>query len=282
MAQPKLTNGELIKQYFRGGSIPWSKGYAEYKFDLIYNSIANQEVIEQFKNFNSIPAGFAKGVDERAVEYPWLFSQISIGKTKFLDAGSTFNFKEIIEAPALKEKEITIATFFPERNKFNEKRISYVYADLRELPFRNDWFDEIICQSTLEHIDMDNSMYGYEMKNAGGEKQKSYEYMKVIHELSRILKKDGILLLTFPYGKFENHGFFQQFDHEMISHIATYFNAHGKTELKFLKYLSDGWIISNQNDCEDAFSFNPHTQIGKGNDGAAHSRAICCVRFIKA
>jgi ubiquinone/menaquinone biosynthesis C-methylase UbiE len=29
------------------------------------------------------------------------------------------------------------------------------YGDLRVLPFKDNYFDEIVCQSTLEHIDMD-------------------------------------------------------------------------------------------------------------------------------
>ena len=276
-----ISKKEKLSKYISDGFIPWSDGYWEYRWDYISKIIANESILKTFEKHEPLPLNYGKGLDDRSVEYPWVFSHLKKNSARFLDAGSTFNFPEIINHSTLEKKEKTITTFFPEKHNFSDKRISYVYADLRELPFRDCWFDEIVCQSTLEHIDMDNSMYGYEIKNVGGEKQKSYEYMKVIHELLRILQKDGMLLMTFPYGKFENHGFFQQFDHEMVDRIIGYMNVNGKTEIKFLKYLSNGWAVSSQEDCEVAISYNPHTGIGKGEDGAAHSRAICCLKFIK-
>jgi ubiquinone/menaquinone biosynthesis C-methylase UbiE len=161
--------------------------------------------------------------------------------------------------------------------------VSYVYGDLRELPFKNNFFEEIVCQSTIEHIDMDNSIYGYDLESSLDLfTNKSYEYIKVIEELLRVLKSNGTILLTFPYGKFENHGFFQQFDSEMLRKITNKIEASGSYELTFFKYLPEGWKIASQEECNDAESYNPHTQIGKKDDFAAHSRAICCLKFSKS
>jgi SAM-dependent methyltransferase len=272
---------QVANIFFTNGQIPWSDGYVAYKEESISESISNVTILDEFSK-KKLPANYGYRLDERIVEYPWIFANLKKGKTIFLDAGSTFNFDYLVNNKLIENKEKYIYTFYPEDKSYYHKRISYVYGDLRNLPFRDDFFEEIVCQSTIEHIDMDNSIYGYDLKSTLElVANKSYEYLKVIEELLRVLKTDGQLLLTFPYGKFENHGFFQQFDAEMVARITDKMNDKGSYELTFFKYLPDGWIIASQEECNDSESFNPHTQIGKKDDFAAHSRAICCVKFIQ-
>ena len=269
------------ENYFKNGQIPWSEGYATHKEESIRKSISDYSILNEFSK-KTVPTNYGYRLDERIVEYPWIMANLLKGKTIFLDAGSTFNFDYLLNNELVENKEKYIYTFYPEEKSYNHKKISYIYGDLRNLPFRDDFFEEIVCQSTIEHIDMDNSMYGYDLKSTlelGT--NKSYEYLKVIDELLRVLKKNGQLLLTFPFGKFENHGFFQQFDDEMVNRITDKMKDLGSCELTFFKYLPDGWIVASQEECNDAESFNPHTQIGKKDDFAAHSRAICCVKFIQ-
>ena len=90
-----------------------------------------------------------------------------------------------------------------------------------------------------------------------------------------------MLLLTFPYGKFENHGFFQQFDNEMLQKLLVLLNNLGKTEIDFFLYTVEGWTWSDEKKTSSTESYNPHTGKGKGNDGAAHCRGICCIKFLK-
>lgn len=267
--------------FFKNGQIPWSEGYAVHKEETIIKSVSDAGILDEFSN-KRVPINYGFRLDERIVEYPWIFANLQKNKTVFLDAGSTFNFEYLLNNELIENKEKYIYTFYPEDKSFNQKKISYVYGDLRDLPFKNDFFEEVVCQSTIEHIDMDNSMYGYDLKSTlDVVTSKSYEYLKVIDELLRVLKTNGQLLLTFPYGKFENHGFFQQFDIEMVVRITDKMKNLGGYELTFFKYLPEGWIVASQEECNDSESFNPHTQIGKKDDFAAHSRAICCVKFIK-
>lgn len=267
--------------FLKNGQIPWSEGYGAHKEESINKSISNATILDEFSK-EKVPANYGHRLDERIVEYPWIFANLKKGKTIFLDAGSTFNFEYLLNNELIEKKEKYIYTFYPEDKSYLDKKISYIYGDLRDLPFRDNFFEEIVCQSTIEHIDMDNSMYGYDLKSTiDSVTNKSYEYLKVIEELLRVLKSDGQLLLTFPYGKFENHGFFQQFDKEMLVRIADKMKGLGSYDLTFFKYLPEGWIVASQEDCNDAESYNPHTQMGKKNDFAAHSRAICCLKFIK-
>jgi SAM-dependent methyltransferase len=281
--EKRKIRGEKNKiKFFESGQIPWSVGYVAHKEESIFNNISNESLLVEISN-KSLPVNFGYRLDERVVEYPWIFSQLEKETSIFLDAGSTFNFDYLLDHPLISTKEKYIYTFYPEDKSYNDKKVSYVYGDLRELPFKDGFFEEIVCQSTIEHIDMDNSMYGYDLKSTLDEvKLKSYEYLKVIEELLRVLKPNGQLLLTFPYGKFENHGFFQQFDNEMVGKITDKMELIGNCDSTFFKYLPDGWVMASQEDCNDSESFNPHTQIGKKDDFAAHSRAICCLKFTKS
>jgi SAM-dependent methyltransferase len=274
----KISKEEKIDLYLKNGKVAWSQGYQEYKYQYIQEIINNPQQLASFKK-KSLMENYGVGIDERSVEYPWIFSKLSSVKTSFLDAGSTFNFDFLVEHPLIKKKEVTIYTFFPEKNCFFKNRINYVFGDLRNLYFKDACFDEIVCHSTIEHIDMDNSIYGYEGKST--KEEKSYDYLKAVSEMIRVLKPGGKLLLTFPFGKYEYHGFFQQFDAEMLNRIIAMFNAKGSNTVDYFKYEKKGWRFAEQLELNESESYNPHTGKGKGNDGAAHSRSIACLEFVK-
>ncbi|HSH65919.1 MAG TPA: methyltransferase domain-containing protein [Bacteroidia bacterium] len=273
-----LNENEKINEYIKGGRIPWSDGYKEYKFKLIKDCINSRDILESICNGN-LPDAYGIGVDERCVEYPWILSKLSDKKSRLLDAGSTFNFNILVDHEIIKRKELTIYTFYPEAMCFFKNRISYVYGDLREMFFKDDTFEEIVCQSTIEHIDMDNSIYGYDIGNSVNEK--SFEYLKAIHEMLRVLKSGGKLLMTFPFGKYEYHGFFQQFDKEMYGQLIELLNQSGISTTTFFKYEKNGWRSAEISELADVVSYNPHSGIEKKNNKAAHSRGIACLEFIK-
>jgi hypothetical protein len=267
--------------YKNSNKKPWSYGYLDVRWEQTQKNICNENLLHEFSE-NRIPKQFGVAMDERIVEYPWIFSRLSKNKGfKILDAGSTFNFPEIISHNSLKEKELSIYTFYPESINFINHRVTYAFGDLRDIPFKENFFDEVVCQSTIEHIDMDNSIYGYELEKNKDVTAKSFEYLKVIDELIRVVKKGGKLLITFPYGKFENQGFFQQFDTEMVTLIINKMKDNGTYIENYIKYTKNGWENSTADQCRDAVSFNPHKGVGQGDDNAAHSRAICCLEFTK-
>lgn len=267
--------------YQTTGRRPWSYGYNDTRWGLIKSAINNEVIVKQFAE-GHIPDGYGIGFDERVVEYPWIFSRLSREKgLQILDAGSTFNFPEIVANPVVAQNNLTIFTYYPEPNNFISQRVSYMFGDLRKLPFADQHFDQVVCQSTIEHVDMDNSIYGYELDGNTNAAKKSYDYLLVVSELMRVLKSGGKLLITFPYGKFENHGFFQQFDAEMLSRINSMLTPLGSVKLEYILYSKKGWHYDEAKNCDESVSFNPHTGQGKGNDGAAHCRCICCIEFIK-
>lgn len=278
---PPPTKEDVIKQYVSAGRIPWSYGYHHFKWDFIEKTIGDKQVLSYFSRCKTLPPNFGQGIDDRSVEYPWLFSQLPDAGKNILDAGSTFNFELLVNQSSIVNNNLTVLTFFPEAKNYNEKRISYVYADLRNIPLRDNFFDVVVCQSTLEHIGMDNSIYGYDLKSENYGRDKDYSYLLAIKELIRVLKPGGKLLLTFPFGKYEFHGFFQQFDSEMLDRMRSVFIDEGKEQIEFIEYKDAGWNWSTESSAANCISFNPHTGIGKGDDGAAHSRALCFIKFEK-
>lgn len=269
---------KLIELYIRGGRIPWSEGYMEFRWSEISRYLSAPDV-PVFFNLRSLPPGFGVGLDERIAEYPWIVNKIANRNGRILDAGSTFNYKSILDVVCKEDRELTIFTYHPESNCFNNRKINYVYGDLRDMLFRDGYFDIVISQSTIEHIDMDNGIYGY--KGEGSSAGKSYEYLKAIREMLRVLKSGGLLLITFPFGRYEDHGFFQQFDKEMLRRIIEILSPLGKHSVDFFKYEPSSWRFAEEAELGDVVSFNPHTGRGKGHDGAAHCRGICCIEFIK-
>jgi SAM-dependent methyltransferase len=80
-----------------------------------------------------------------------------------------------------------------------------VVADVRELPFPDASFDQVLLVSTLEHVGADNTVYEIEDTTPGGP-------LEALRELRRVLRRDGSLLVTVPAGEPEDYGWFRQND----------------------------------------------------------------------
>lgn len=63
------------------------------------------------------------------------------------------------------------------KKRIRDKRLRLTLADLYNLPYRENSFDMIICSEVLEHVKNDK---------------------KAMHVLMRLLKKNGLLLVTVP------------------------------------------------------------------------------------
>jgi len=256
------------------GMVPWSRGYAEYKTRNIKQALANNPF-----HYISFPSNYGFRLDERIVEYPWFFSRLpedSFGK--LLDAGSVLNFDFILNHKSMKNKNIFISTLAPESNCFWNDGISYVYEDLRESCFKDKYFNWIVSLSTVEHIGLDNTFL-YTGDSAKHEDNK-FSYLGAISELKRILKDDGKLYLSFPFGRYKNHGWFQVFDAPMVDKLIEKFSPSSFKEFYF-KYEPTGWCVSTRDDSSEATYFDIHSKKIFDEDFAAASRAIVCLEMTK-
>lgn len=263
----------LSYSFVINGRKPWSLGYNSYKWDTI------KKYLEQnrFDNGNLFE-DYGFRIDERIIEYPWLLSKLTKKEGSLLDAGSILNHKLILLHPNLLNKKIYISTLSPEGNCFWKKGISYIFEDLRNCCYKDDYFDWVVCISTLEHIGLDNSMIY--TNNPSKKENKKCSHLSAIKKYYRILKPGGTLFITTPYGQYKNHGWFQVFNAEMVDTIINTFNPSLYVETHF-RYLPQGWQKSSRILSKNATCFDINYQKNYDSDFAAFSRAIVCLEMIK-
>jgi SAM-dependent methyltransferase len=272
----EILDGAAIPIYLLRGRRPWSLGYYTRKNALIEDAI-DQNAVQIGR---AVPDAFGVAIDERIVEYPWLFDRLkhvggSLGSV--LDAGSTLNHDFILDRDPLRKADLTIMTLAPEKRCYWYKGYSYVFGDFRQTNFKDGAFDTIVSISTLEHVGLDNTLL-YTGDRAKAETNKN-GFVDAIREFRRILVPGGRCLITVPYGKYENFDWFQVFDREMIDLLISTFNP-SSFDLDFFEYRKTGWRRALESEVSDATAFDPHSGRGRSDDSAAFARAIVCMQLI--
>ena len=143
------------------------------------------------------------GTDERVIELPWVLSRVRRdGRT--LEVG--YAFAEPPYLGALLRSGIELVGV--DRAILDVEGMETVEADVRELPFADQSFDQVLLVSTLEHIGADNSVYGLEPEPVDGVEPR----LAALRSLRRVLRLDGGLLATVPVGVPGDYGWFRQED----------------------------------------------------------------------
>lgn len=214
-----------------------------------------------------LPPGLGAGFDERVVEYPWLFSRGLSGRV--LDAGSVLNHQHLVERLLPEVEELTIVTLAPEPASHTSLGVSYLYGDLRALPLRDGWFDEVVCLSTLEHVGMDNTFYGASDLRAEDPRA---EAAQAVRELLRVVRPGGRVHISVPFGRREDHGWFRQLDREDVDDLLSRAGVESHEESVF-RHTSRGWRRSSAGRAGRA-RYNPPR--ARSADGAVAARAVLC------
>lgn len=251
--------------------IPWSEEYVERHTALVARALADPATIRRFAGADELPAGYGVGLDERVVEYPWLLAAQPAGRA--LDAGSTLNHAHILDRFLPSLDSLTIVTLAPEPVSFPDRGVNYVYADLRELPFDDRSFDVAISLSTLEHVGMDNSLYS---PGAGRAADPEADLRRAISELRRVVVPGGRILISVPYGRAEDHGWFRQLDRGDVERMVDAFEAD-EHELNVFMYTPGGWRRSDLDQASSAAYRDFHADPKPVADHAAAARAVVCV-----
>jgi SAM-dependent methyltransferase len=263
----------MIYIFIINGKKPWSYGYHSYKWTTI-----KKYLDEGLFNNGNLITNYGFRIDERIIEYPWLFSRLTKDNGVLLDAGSTLNFELILNQPSLQSKKIFISTLAPEGNCYWSRGVSYIFEDLRNCCYQDNFFDWVACISTAEHIGLDNTLlYTHDISK---KEKNPNSYLTAIKEFHRVLKPGGILYLTLPFGRKQNRRWFQVFDSKMIDEIITTFNPYLVIENHF-RYQPTGWEKSSRELSKDATCFDIHQQKEYDPDFAAFSRGIICLEMKK-
>jgi len=141
------------------------------------------------------------GTDERVVEIPWVLSRLRTSG-RVLEVGYAFAETAYLGGLLRAGVELVGADLATR----DVEGIQTVEADVRNLPFPERSFDQVLLVSTLEHVGADNTVYGL------GAESDPTARLEALQELGRVLRRDGSLLVTVPLGEPGDHGWFRQDD----------------------------------------------------------------------
>jgi len=266
---------------------PFSRGYKIFVQRLVLRTLKDGGLVESFRRGTPLPEGFGPDTDERCVEYPWVLANLPAGSARMLDAGSTLNYGFLLDQEVFREKSLHILTFAPEDQCFWKRSISYLFADLRDIPVRDGYYDVIVCLSTLEHVGCDNSSYTNQDSHR---EDRPEDFLLAMSELGRVLRPGGLLLLTVPFGVYLHYGWFQQFNLALLRRAISAFGCAAECTETFYRYTREGWHCATAEECagsEYVRSYKgPPSQwpspIPREPDGARYARAVACVRIVKS
>jgi len=254
---------------------PFAEAYPIVHGRFLDYALELRPLRELFRSGADLPRCFGAGLDERVVEYPWLLSQRLGGRV--LDAGSALNNSRMLDSLLPRVSELHIVTLRPERQAAWQRGVSYTFADVRELPYRDDLFAVVACVSTLEHVGMDNRAYGDDRPPAA---DADAERLRAASELWRVVKPGGSLLITVPCGRYADHGWFATLDVARLEAIAGRLCPEAFT-IELFRVGRDGWRRAPASAVSGLVSRDSRREP-VDRDGAVAARAVACVRLTKS
>jgi len=121
----------------------------------------------------------------RATEYDFVMRNIPSTARKILDVGSVGSLLPL----KLAKKGYDVYSVDSREYHESHPNLTFVKGDILKSLLPEDFFDSVVCVSTLEHIGL--GAYG-DPEHENGDKL-------VVKEFGRILKEEGTLLLTAPF-----------------------------------------------------------------------------------
>lgn len=206
---------------------------------MIFREAARGFVLEQsdFPRTLLVPRVYGQGLPERVVEL-LLVRTTYLPGARVLDVGHS-NIMEchrlLLQTLASPKHLIGIDIASPtyDTSVLYEQSIQ---GDITSTPFPSGSFDVIWCVSTLEHVGMDNSVYTKNFASHQGMDRVA------LREMVRLLAPGGTLLVTVPFGLYENHGWFRNYDaatwQDLLSSVRGDVEVH---ELYFGYAPDRGW-----------------------------------------
>lgn len=173
----------------------------------------------------------------RQWEYPFVFEKIKDFKRhkldnsiSVLDAGSGVTFFPYYITTKLRETRVTcldsdasLKKIFSNINKLSKEKVEFAAFDIRKLPYKDNSYDVIYCISVLEHT-------------------KNFE--QIIKEFRRVLKKDGLLLITFDISLNGDADIPLETAMRLLKQIQTYFPKKRVNIEEFTKQVKSSKIIT--------------------------------------
>jgi O-antigen chain-terminating methyltransferase len=217
-----------------------------------------ENILGYKSNMNLKSGNMAQGIGdtERYVEIPWALSEYSDEQT-VLDIGYANAEERYITS--LLSLKIPCLHGLDLSEKKIEGFISHI-GDIRQTNFEDNFFDLIFCISTIEHVGRDNSKYiqDYFEDVENGD-------LEALKEIYRITKNNGKCIITVPFGRFVNYGWFIQYDEKRLN-ILLQSAPFGIVKMEFFIY-ENGWHSCDKEDLKNI--------VYKDNNAPAAAGLVC-------
>jgi len=213
---------------------PWSHEYNAAHAAFVARALDDRSLIEAVRSGDALPDGYGAGFDERVVEFAWVAGRQLGGSV--LDAGSTLNHLHLLRRLRPLMDELHIVTLAPEDRAFPSLGVSYVFADLRCLPFRDETYDRVLSISTLEHVGLDLEHFGADGQRAEDPQRAA---LAAAGELRRVVRAGGEVLLTVPVGVPERFDWVRMLSVAELDALIARFDPVD-VEIAYFRH-DDGW-----------------------------------------
>jgi hypothetical protein len=190
------------------------------------------------------------GLDERVVEYPWTYARLA-RHARLLDVGSTLNSPFHVEQLRARFDEVVFLNPYPDDGyRSRLPGVSYLSGDIRRHGLPPATFGHVTCLSTLEHIGCDNARYGGPVMEKVDAAEARAARAAALRSMRGLVAPGGSVLLTVPFGRHEDHGWFVQFDGADLEQAIEAFEPSVVDVTYFL--YAEGWRVAQAGECADA------------------------------
>ena len=180
---------------------------------------------------------------ERIVEVPWTLSKYQ-GEKRVLEVGHAYAEEHYLRSLGLLGIPFLVGIDAAPSLRAAESLAPFlqVRADVLDGCFRPDSFELILCISTIEHIGRDNTVYGLDSG-----RQAERPDVEAISAMREWLIPGGRLLLTVPYGRYEERETLINYDE---AHLNELIAASGLqvSEKRFFGWFPGGWAEADGSD----------------------------------
>jgi SAM-dependent methyltransferase len=275
MSLPPGSEEPELDAYPAAPAEPWGHEYNAAHAAFVARALDDGALLEAIRGGDALPDGYGAGFDERVVELAWVASRRLGGSV--LDAGSSLNHLHLLRRLRPRMDDLHIVTLAPEDRAFPSLGVSYVFADLRDLPMRDGAYDRVLSISTLEHVGTDTAYYGGETRVADDPQR---ELLAAVAELRRVLKPGGDCYITVPVGRGERFEWVRSLTPAQVDEIAAAFEPE-TSEAEFFRYAGGAWQRSDRDGVAGAHYRDHFTSNGLGPDGVVAAEAVACLHLVK-
>jgi SAM-dependent methyltransferase len=184
-----------------------------------------------------LPPLYAKGLPERAVELLIAWHSYRPG-LRVLDVGHAYAMLchlHMIRALPQPRRLTGVDIANPQYDSRPYYQASLI-GDITRSTIPGESFDLIWCISALEHFGMDNSLYTSQFDQTSGQDARA------LGEMVRILAPGGTLVVTVPYGRYEDHRTMKNYDAQRWQALLETVRSKARVrEMYFRHTFGAGW-----------------------------------------